>query len=94
MGSFQYFLLYICPAPGNTIANHMARFGLGRHLFQSFLGFTFCARIFPKATESISTATVSIATATESVVCAETIAVMSSIIADITVRSILLCPFT
>ena len=35
MGSFQYLRLYICPAPGITIASHMARLALGRQVLQS-----------------------------------------------------------
>ena len=33
-GSFQYLRLYICPAPGNTSANHMARLVSGRQVAQ------------------------------------------------------------
>src|SRR5574344_48164 len=39
IGSFQYFLLYICPAPGSTMASHNARFGFGAHVDQSRLFF-------------------------------------------------------
>lgn len=39
MGNFQYFRLYICPAPGITMASHIARFGSGFQLLQSLFVF-------------------------------------------------------
>ena len=33
MGSFQYFRLYICPAPGNAMASHVALLELGMKRF-------------------------------------------------------------
>ena len=43
MGSFQNLRLYICPAPGKTIASHSARWGFGFHVFQSRFGRSFLA---------------------------------------------------
>src|SRR5574344_1213447 len=40
MGSFQYFLLYICPPPGKITANQVALPELGIHCFLFFAKLT------------------------------------------------------